>query len=223
MLNVDKDYEYADFQPSKKEYIIKPYDKLKVIVTTNEGQKLINIEGGMRQQGQQFIEYLVEFDGLVKLPVIGRVKIDSLTIRQAEAMLEKKYSVYFQKPMVYVEVTNRKVIIFRDAGTQGAVLEIPPENITLVEAIAQTGGLSEISKSYRIRLIRGNLTENPKVYIYNLYNLKDLQNTNLMLEANDIIYIESKPRYVSRVLEEMSPYLNLISTALIIVGYFTLK
>jgi len=222
MFRTGDDFTFSEFRPSEKEYKIQPYDKLSINITTNAGYQLIGI-GESRNLGNREIEYLVEFDGLVKVPTLGRIPIEGLTIREAESMLEEKYSKYYQNPFVFIKVTNRKVIIFKDGGTTGSVINIPEENFTIVEALAMSGGLSNISKSYRIRLIRGELSENPEVFIYDLYDLKKLQEQNIYLEANDIIYIESKPRYVSKVLTEINPYLSLISTVLLVVSLFTIK
>ena len=224
MFKTDKNFEFSEFKPSEKEYKIKPFDKLNIRVTTNDGFKLIDISSNTnyQQNNRNIIEYLVEFDGLVKVPTLGRILISGFTIREAEKMLEAEYSKYFQNPFVQISVTNRKVFIFKDGGASGSVINIPEENLTLIEALAQTGGLSDNNKSFKIRLIRGDLNNNPQVYIYNIYNLKDLQKANLILQANDILYVETRPRYASRILVEISPYLNLISTVILVIGIISL-
>ncbi|MBI5218147.1 MAG: polysaccharide biosynthesis/export family protein [Bacteroidia bacterium] len=220
---MDKNYTYSEFKTPQKEYKIAPYDKLNVTVTTNDGFQLIGLGGG--QNNQQItggISFQVEFDGLVKLPILGRIPISGLTIREAEKLLEEKYTKYYNSPFVMINVSNRKVYVFKNGGTVASIVDITTDNFTLIDAIAKTGGLSENSKAYRIRLIRGDINNNPQVFLYNIFKLKDLNNVNMLLEANDIIYVESRPRYVTRVLNEMAPYLSLISTVLLIVGYATL-
>lgn len=225
MFIIDDDYPLSEFEPSEKEYEIKPFDKLAIRITTNDGFSLIGLgnsqrSGGNNQERQRGLQYLVEYDGQIKLPTLGRVSITGKTIREAEKYLEDMYSEYYQEPFVLIEVTNRKVIIFKDGGTKGSVITIPSENLTLVEALAQSGGITEISKSYQIKLIRGDLTGEPKVYYYNISHLKELQGSNILLEANDIIYIESKPKYINRVLKEISPYITLLTMGLTVYGIF---
>lgn len=227
MFITDENYPVSQFEASKKEYNIKPFDKLALRITTNDGFSLIGLgnsqQNGGNRERQKGLEYLVEYDGMIKLPTLGRIKITGMTIREAEKFLEIEYSKFYKEPFVLIEVTNRKVLIFKDGGTNGTVLTIPSENLTLIEALAQSGGISDISKAYKIKLIRGNLTENPKIYYYNISHLKELQNTNIYLEANDIVYIESKPKYINRVLIEISPYLTLITTGLTVYGLFIAK
>jgi polysaccharide export outer membrane protein len=227
MFKTDKDYPKSEFEVSKNEYIIQPFDKIGLRVVSNTGESFFGT-GSMEnanananyQRNQHGFEFLVEFDGKIKLPILGRIDIAGKTIREAELLLEKEYSNYFIEPFVLVQVINRKVMIFMDGGTKASVVEMPNDNFTLIEAIAQVGGVTDISRSYRIKLIRGNLTQNPEVFYWNISNIKELKNSNILLEANDIIYIDSRPQYFTRALREVSPYLTLITTLVTIYGVF---
>ncbi len=226
MFQTDENHTVTAFEPSKLEYIIQPYDKISLRVVSNIGESFFSApnsdqgSGSDYQRNQQGFEFPVEFDGKIKVPILGRIPLSGKTVRQAELYLEELYGEYFINPFVLVEITNRKVMIFMNSGTNATIVEMPSENLTLIEAIAQIGGISEISRSYKIKLIRGDLTKNPEVYYWNISNLADLKNSNIYLEANDIIYIDSKPQYVSRVLREASPYLTLVTTLVTIYGVF---
>lgn len=231
MFQIEDEYPVSQFEASEKEYVIQPYDKIALRVVSNVGESLFGTgsqEGAASsansQRNQTGLEFPVEFDGLVKLPIVGRIPISGMTVREAEAYLEEIYGEYFVNPFVLMQVTNRKVMVFMNSATSATIIEMPTENLTLIEAIAQAGGLSEISKSYKIKLIRGDLTDNPEVYYWNISKLSELKKTNLFLEANDIIYVDSKPQYVYRVLREISPYLTLTTTIVTIYGvFFTLN
>lgn len=223
MFEVDDDYVYESFVPSEKEYILKPFDKLSIRITTNDGFKLIDLYDEMNSSNNlKGLEYLIEYDGLIKVPTLGRIPISDYTIREAEKELEKQYSQFYQNPFVQIRVVNRKVYLFKEGGEKANVINIPDENITLIEAIAESGGLSNIDKSYRIKLVRGDITNNPKVYIYDIYALENLKETNILLQADDIIYVESRAKYANRFMGEMAPYLTLFSTVLLIIGLMSL-
>ncbi len=216
MFEVPNKYQYSEFKPSKKEYIIQPFDKLNLQIYTNDGIRLINVESNaIGNQSYGAITYLVEYDGLVKVPVLGRVKIDGLTVKEAEKLLEEKYAEYYQMPFVIIKVVNRRVLVFSGGSENGKVIPLTEENFTLIEALAQAGGVSDFSKAYRIKLIRGNMNK-PEVYLFNLSKISDIENVNLLLEANDIIYVETRPKYASRILNEFSPYMSLFTTILLI-------
>lgn len=226
MLKTDATHAVASFEASKNEYVIKPYDIISLRVVSNIGESIFGTgsssDGGNSnsQRNQNLFEFPVEFDGMGKVPILGRVALSGMTVRQAEKFLEENYSQYFINPFVLVQVTNRKVMIFMDSGTKASIVEMPSENLTLIEAIAQIGGITEISRSYNIKLIRGDITKSPEIYYWNISNLGDLKDSNIFLEANDIIYIDSKPQYISRVLKEVSPYLTLVTTLVTVYGVF---
>jgi len=224
MLRTDKDYEISQQEPSHVEYIIQPNDKLNIRVLNNNGEAYFGFGGGNNSNNNNFNNtqnqtgFTVEYDGKVKLPVLGRIDISGKTIRQAEDTLEMLYSEYFPDPFVLVEANNRKVTMFMNGGSRVQTVPITNDQFTLIDAIAACGGLTEISCSYRIKLIRGNVSNKPKVYLWNVSSLETLDGTNLLLEANDIIYVESRPQHVTRVLREISPYLTLVTTLLSVYG-----
>lgn len=217
MLKTDSDFTFDDVEENQPEYVINLYDKLDVRVYTNNGIQLINTEqgGGINQNQTGSLGYQVESDSTVKLPTIGRVKLAGLTITAAESLLEGMYKQYYQQPFVKVNVTNRRVIIFRSGSSSGSVLTINNEKFTLIEALAQAGGIDDLSKAYRIKVLRGDL-RNPKVYLYNISSIEDVKKSNLVLQSNDIIYVERRPKYVQRTLTEITPYVSLLNTALLI-------
>ncbi|MBR5644632.1 MAG: polysaccharide biosynthesis/export family protein [Salinivirgaceae bacterium] len=217
MLKTDSNYDFDDFDVNQPEYVINLYDKLDVRVYTNNGIQLINTEqgGGNVQNQTSTLGYLVDSDSTVKLPTIGRVKVAGLTIAAAENRLEDMYKQYYQQPFVKVNVTNRRVIIFRSGSNSGSVLTINNEKFTLIEALAQAGGMDDLSKAYRIKVLRGDL-KNPKVYLYNISSIEDVKKSNLVLQSNDIIYVERRPKYVQRTLSEIAPYVSLLNTVMLI-------
>lgn len=214
MFKTDSDYQFNSFESEKTEYIIRPYDKLSVNIYTNNGMQLIDLTNQSSAK-QDYNTYTVNKDGVVKLPTVGMVKVLGLTIQNTEKLLEEKYSQYYKQPFVMVKVTNRRVVVFTAGSTKGTVLNIENEKFTLIEALAKAGGLDDFSKAYRIKLLRGNLKQ-PKVYMCNISNIEDMQKANLVLQANDIIYVERRGRYVKRTLNEIMPIVTLFNTAVLI-------
>jgi polysaccharide export outer membrane protein len=219
MFKTEKDYSFKEFNDSLKEYTIQPFDKLDLKVYTNKGYRLINFESTGQAFQNSFIFYTVDQAGFVKVPTLGRISLSGKTIIEAEKFLEEQYVDYYQDPFVIISVVNRRVIIFSDGSNTGQVIELANENYTLIEALAESGGISNLGKAYRIKLIRGDLKA-PEIYLFNIYNVKDMAKANFLLEANDIIYVETRPKYVSRIMDEVTPYLSIISTGLLIYSLF---
>ncbi len=218
MFKTDPEFKFSEFKPSEKEYKIQPFDKLDVKILANDGFKLVDVSqsGGMTQTS---LSYSVEYDGLVKLPTIGRILISGKTIREAEKMLEEKYKEFFVDPFILISVTNKRIIVFSGGSAAGSVIPLTNDNYTLIEAIAEAGGINDFSRSHKIKLLRGDLN-NPEVFLFNIRDLNDMKSANFLLQANDIIYVESKPKYASKVISEIAPYIGLLTSALFIYGLF---
>lgn len=213
MFKTPKDYEYSEFKELDKEYKIKPFDELDVKIYTNKGDQLVDIKGTNTIQNQNPITFDVEYDGKVKLPTLDRVELAGLTVREAEKKLEVEYKKYFIDPFVLITVTNRRVFVFSAGSTKANVIPMKNANFTLIEALAESGGISDYSKAYKIKLLRGDLN-NPEVFEFKLRNIEDMQNTNFLLRSNDVIYVEKRARYATKALAEITPYLTLFTSIL---------
>jgi len=219
MFKTTPDYKYTEFKPTEKEYKIQPFDKLDVKIFSNDGFKLVDVTQNILQSQQTTISYSVEYDGMVKLPTLGRIQISGKTIREAEQLLEEKYKQFFVDPFILINVINKRIVVFSGGASTGKVIMLTNENYTLIEALAEAGGINDFSKSHKIKLLRGNLNE-PEVYLFNIRDLQDMKTANFILQANDIIYVESRPKYATRIIGELSPYIGLITSALFVYGLF---
>ncbi len=179
---------------------------------------------GMGQQGQmgmaqqdgnsfplQFPNFLVQQDGQVKIPKIGEVRLDGLTLNQAENILEKRFEEFYPGAFVRTRYTNKRVFVFK--GNTGTVLPLRNEKINLIDVLAQTGGMPADLRASNIRLVRGDLRE-PSIKVINLRTYEGLTEHDLTIEANDIIYVEPVRKSFLEALRDISPVLGLVSTAL---------
>ena len=119
MLRTGAGYQYTKFtaSDSTQEYKIAINDEVSFILATNNGERIIDplsvgTVNTSTNIGGATISYMVDFDGTINLPVIGRVKLCGLTIREAEKFLEENFQKYYNNPFVQLKVINNRVIIF---------------------------------------------------------------------------------------------------------------
>jgi len=221
MLRTGPDYPYSEFpEIQDKEYRLAADDRIAVRMFTNDGSGLINVAAGssvMVGSGTT-LDIKLESDGFAKLPLFGRTYLEGLTIRQAEMLIEDKFSEFYNNPFVLLEVTNKRVMIF--AGSNTSVVPLLNDNTTLFEVLAMSGGVPEEGKADKIKLIRGDL-KSPEVYIIDLSTLSGMKHANLVLQANDIIYIEVRKDRIGKVLAEIAPYIAILTTVVSTVLIFT--
>lgn len=216
MFKTGNDYSYAtdSIKTKSSEYLIAPQDHIEIKIFTNDGFKLVDVTQNTIGVNQS-VYYLVEPDGSVKLPLIGKIQLKGMTIHDAERLLEEKYTFYFVTPFVILRVTNRQVLIFPGDGGTGTVVNLPNENTTLLEALTIAGGVHARGKAYNIKLIRGDL-KNPQVFLVDLSTMEGIKKSNLIVQAKDIIYVEPSPEYSTKVLAQITPYVSILTTVLLV-------
>ena len=126
MLHVTSKDQISAFNQEEhiQQYRIAPNDILKINVYYQNGEDFLDMFSmadirtmTTSSNPNTGIEFLVEYDGNIKLPYLGYVKIDSMTLREAVLYLEEAYSKYLNNPMVRLQVTNKRVTIF-PGGTE---------------------------------------------------------------------------------------------------------
>lgn len=220
MMRTKKDFKY-DTNPgdSTIEYRIRPSDILDFQLYTNEGTRLIDLtalsSAENRMMGVISPNYLVEYDGNCKFPVIGRINVQGKTIKELEVLLMEEYSKYYIKPFTVIQVTNRRVTIFTGIA-KAQVFVLKNENTTLIEALGAVGGLMKEAKAHKIKLIRGDL-KNPKVYLFDFKYLEGIKEADFVLQANDIIYVEPRRNVLSEAVRDIAPLVSLITSTLTLI------
>ncbi len=203
-------------------YIIEPNDWLKINLFTNEGEQLIdpnfeslgqsNISFQQQQRRDQFV-YLVQINGVIKLPMIGEVEVAGLTINEAEKKLEDLFDEFYKGSFVKLVFQNKRVIVL---GTQNMVVPIENENTQLPEVLALVGGVSFGAKSQNIKIIRGDL-QNPQVFVIDMSEVGAMRKSMVTIYPNDIIYIEPWRRPWQETLRDISPILSLTSSVITLI------
>jgi polysaccharide export outer membrane protein len=222
MLKTPKNYNYDKLIDSlgRIDYKIAPNDAILYRVTPNDGFNLINLATTTNILRSD-IDAIVESDGTIKMPLIGKLNISGLTVIEAEKLLEEKYSEFYVKPFVTVRVNNKRVIIFPGNSGTARVVNLSNNNTTVLEVIASAGGIPEDGKAYKAKLIRNNVDADKKPYVYlmDLSRIEGLTLGKAKVQANDIIYVEPRYRPLRTFNNELAPIITLITTFLILYQF----
>lgn len=222
MFQTPKGYSFASdsLQVKNTSYKLTEGDLLDLRIFSNDGFKLVDLTSNSSTNQVNLtsnIAFLVEPDGLVKLPIIGKIEVKGLTIGETENLLQKKYSLYYNDPFVVIKVTSRHVLIFQDDGGRGTVIQLEKDNTTLLEVLAKAGGISENGRAYRIKILRGDL-KNPEIHSVDISNLEGLKKSELYVVSNDVIYIEAAANYKQRIWQQLTPIIGIITAVLLVIN-----
>ncbi len=110
--------------------------------------------GGKGEQKEEPPHYLVDVNGIIKLPLIGEMKLDGLTLRQAEEIIQKEYSKFFKESFVILSYVNKRVIVLGAPG--GQVIPLVNQNVRVAEVLALAKGINNDARASNIKLIRGD-------------------------------------------------------------------
>ena len=82
-----------------------------------------------------------------------------------------------------------------------------------MDVLAQAGGIPERGKANKIKVIR-KYGDERKVFIIDLSTIEGLKYADLVVQANDYIYVEPQPYLIRELLQDAAPVISLMSTVL---------
>ncbi len=107
---------------------------------------------------------LVRPDGKISMPLLGDIQASALTPMQLAAQISTMLKKYMRDPEVSVVVSRihqNVVYLLGEVGKKGPVTMTP--DMTLLEAIASAGGLTDFAKKKRIYILRNVAGKQQKI------------------------------------------------------------
>ena len=225
MFKTDRDYEFAEYvDTSRKALKLQPNDNIQFRLFANDGFKMIDLvsEGGAREASiltrSGTFMYYIEEDGLVKLPLLGRVKLAGMTLREAETFLEDRYTAYYNDPYVQVVVLNRKVVVFPGAGGDAKAITLENNNTTLLEVIGMAGGFSSRGNAHKVKVFRYAADGTRLVYQFDLSVIEGLKYADMVMQGDDVVYVQPNPEIARGIVSDLAPYITLLTTIVLVVS-----
>jgi polysaccharide export outer membrane protein len=220
MFQTDTEYEFKkpDLDSTNKEYKLAPFDYITINLFTGDGAMILEYTtSGIERQpnyGGFDLYYILDKNGEVDLPVLGKTKLSGLSIPEAQQFLESKF-INYNDPFCLVRVLNRRVMVFTGEGSLGAVVPLANQNISVLEAIALAGGIRERGNASKVKIIRGKNGVN-EVYRLNLSTIEGVESAKMIVQAGDIIYVEPVPQITNEFVKDIAPLVSLVSSTLIL-------
>ena len=196
---------YADTL-SYEDYEIRIGDRLQIYVYSldpkitqmyNAGGNSANLRQNYAQYTNQYggsydlYTYLVDDEGYIEYPTIGKVYVKGMTTRQVKHEMERQLGTLLKEMPGYSTISVEANIVQRTyylIGAQTGRYNIRKEKMTIFEAIAQAGDISEYGDRARVKLVREKNGETV-IKTFDIRS-KDIINSEFYyIEPNDIIYI----------------------------------
>lgn len=148
-------------------------------------------------QGGNTIDYLIDPDGNIDFPVLGKIKVVGLTIEEAKEVFKKKFEEgkLLKNPVVIIRIKNYKISVIGEVRSPG-VYPISGERVSILEAIANAGDLTITGRRDNILVIRD--FNGSKTYTRVDVTTKEVFNSPVYyLTQNDVVYVEPNTKGIS--------------------------
>lgn len=198
--NLPKDVVDVVAQSPQGDYSLKivPDDELLITVTSlspaassmfNLPMANVATRGESQVTGNVAMQtYIVDSQGDIRFPQLGKLHVSGLTTGQLTDMLVERISSEVEAPLVRVEIINFAINVMGEVRQPGRYT-IKTESVTVLDALAMAGDLTEYGKRNNVVLIR---REGDKT-IYHRFDLQDVESMNtpyFYLRQNDVVYVE---------------------------------
>lgn len=149
--------------------------------------------GNLGQSNQQGAPptggFLVDNEGYIQLPVLGRIKVVGLTTSAAKDSLQQLAAKYYKEPTVSLRFANFRVSVLGEVN-KPSVYTFPNEKISILDALSYAGDLTAYGKRKDVLLIREDENTGNKQFIKMDLNSTDFfKSPYFYLKQNDMIYV----------------------------------
>lgn len=174
---------------------IMPKDELTILVQTTD--PLTSEPFNLRSTGQtssknQITGYLVDNDGIINFPIVGKIHVAGLTKTECEDLIKSKIQPYLartENPLVSVRTSSYRITVIGEVNRPG-VIPVATEKISLIEALAEAGDMTIYGKRDNVLLVREDKSGEKHKVRLNMNDANIINSPYYYLQQNDIVYVE---------------------------------
>ena len=185
--------------PRVPDQIVMPGDLIDITIMATDrtsvqpfNRRVVDIlPTGTSLTAEELNYYLVDNNGYIDMPVIGRIKVQGMTKSELEEYVRNQiYPQYIHEvPSVTVRFENFRISVLGDVNKPGSYI-IPNERVNLLEALAMAGDLNITGRRDNVLLVRINADGSRTTARFNLNNKDLILSPYFYLQQNDVIYVE---------------------------------
>lgn len=200
-LRNDEVLEKAQQNNKRYVYRVMPKDELTITVSTSDpassvpfyrkiGQGKDQTSSAQGMNNAKLLDYLVDNEGNIDYPVLGKLHVAGLTTRECEALIRKELQQYLNEvPNVTVRTSNYKISVLGEVKSPGTYT-VSDERINIFQALALAGDMTVFSVRDDVQLLREDSLGNRRVLHLDLTSAVIALSPDYYLQQNDIVYVK---------------------------------
>ena len=155
------------------------------VVTYQAGSEVVSVSGQQRLLG-----YVVDNDGYIDFPVLGKIKVSGLTRWELADLIKKRLvsDGLLTDVVVTVEFLNFKVSVIGEVNAPGT-FTVEGDKVTVLQAIALARDLTIFGERENVTVIRENDGKRT-MYVINLCDVGMFDSPAYYLQQNDVVYVQ---------------------------------
>ena len=182
--------------------VIQPKDYVSVVISSRNpevvamfNQPVVTFQAGseittLSTYSQRLLGYVVDNDGFIELPVLGKLNAAGLTRWELADLVKDKLinGGYLTDALVSVEFLNFKVSVIGEVSSPGTFI-IEGDKVTILQALSMAKDLTIFGRRDNVSVIReqdGKRT----IYEVNLTDVDLFKSPAYYLQQNDIVYVQ---------------------------------
>ncbi|MBO8478438.1 MAG: polysaccharide biosynthesis/export family protein [Bacteroidetes bacterium] len=181
--------------------VIQPKDMISIVVSTRNPElaPMFNLPVISYQAGsevvtssyqQRLLGYVVDNDGYIDFPVLGKLQVGGMTRWQLSELIKDRLlkEGLLNDAVVTVEFMNFKISVMGEVNAPGTYT-VEGDKITVLEALSLAKDLTIFGKRENVSVIR-ELNGKRTIYTVNLCSVDMFKSPAYYLQQNDIVYVE---------------------------------
>jgi polysaccharide export outer membrane protein len=153
-------------------------------------QQSNNMNGGSTNTNP-LLGFIVDSNGEINLPKIGKVKLDGLSFSEAKLLLEGKLKEYVKEPIVHIRYLNFRISVLGEVQNPGT-FNVTYQDINIFQAIGLAGDLTMFGKRNSVIIMR-NIGDKCQLSRMDLTSSDIIKSPFFHLQSGDVIYVEPNP------------------------------
>lgn len=155
--------------------------------------------------------YLVDKNGYINYPVIGKIHVAGLTKEAATTVMRSKIAESVKDPIVNIRFLNFRISVIGEVLRPGSFI-VPNEKINILEALGLAGDMTPFGRRENVLIIR-EVEGKRTMARLNLNEQTALNSPFFYLQQNDVVYVEPD-KYKDRAKIDNYKIFSLILTGL---------